>query len=145
MTARRTAIPAPMYVLIADFSSLVIRPPRIGFAMNLIESAISSIRQGGIPLRLIFCIAGGDLGLHCGMMTTRRRSCPQESCVIGYLNLMAREFKPVRFFVMPYTGGTAGVLGRRESRRASAARRKIAHARGIKHDGAEVFRAARIG
>src|SRR3954452_16752352 len=62
MTARRTAIPAPMYVLIADFSSLVIRPPRIGFAMTLIESAISSIRQGGIPLRFIFHIIGGDWG-----------------------------------------------------------------------------------
>ena len=32
------------------------------------------------------------------MMATR--SCPQKSRVIDYLNLMAREFKPVRFFVM---------------------------------------------
>src|SRR5437867_1423381 len=39
-------MPAPTYVLIADFSSLVIlviRPPRIGFAMNVIESAISGV------------------------------------------------------------------------------------------------------
>jgi hypothetical protein len=33
-------------------------------------------------------------------MATLRSSCPQESRVIGYLKLMAREFKPVRFFVM---------------------------------------------
>lgn len=32
------------------------------------------------------------------MMATR--SCPQESRVIGSLSLMAREFKPVRFFGM---------------------------------------------
>ena len=37
-------------------------------------------------------ISGGD--------ATRHRSCPQESRVIGYVKLMAREFKPVRFFVM---------------------------------------------
>jgi len=37
-------------------------------------------------------ISGGD--------ETRHRSCPQESCVIRYVKLMAREFKPVRFFVI---------------------------------------------
>jgi len=95
------------------------------------------------------------------------RSCPQESRVIGYLKLMAREFKPVRFFVMMAVaafivcGVTAFYTHRAEhgrtaeerqaywigekSGRASAARRKIAHARGIEHDGPEVFREARIG
>jgi hypothetical protein len=34
------------------------------------------------------------------MMATRHRSCPQQSRVIGYFGLMAREFKPVRFFVL---------------------------------------------
>jgi hypothetical protein len=37
-------------------------------------------------------ISGGD--------ETRHRSCPQESPVIGYLKLVAREFKPVRFFLI---------------------------------------------
>ena len=58
MTASRTAIPAPTCVLIADLSSLVIRPPRIGFAMNVIESAISGVRQDGIRLCFIFRISG---------------------------------------------------------------------------------------
>lgn len=44
-----------------------------------------------------------------------------------------------------HSGRTAGVLDRRESGRTSAARRKIADARGIEHDGPKVFRAARIG
>jgi|SRR6476620_4813200 hypothetical protein len=35
-----------------------------------------------------------------GRNATRHRSCPQESRVIGCVKLMAREFKPVRFFVM---------------------------------------------
>ena len=42
----------------------------------------------------------GHLGRHFGGDATRHRSCPQESRVIGYVKLMAREFKPVRFFVM---------------------------------------------
>ena len=35
-----------------------------------------------------------------GRNAISHRSCPQESRVIGYVKLMAREFKPVRFFVM---------------------------------------------
>ena len=42
----------------------------------------------------------GNLGGISGGYATRHRSCPQESRVIGYVKLMAREFKPVRFFVM---------------------------------------------
>ena len=43
----------------------------------------------------------GNWGWHVGGgHATRRRSCPQESRVIGYVKPMAREFKPVRFFVM---------------------------------------------
>src|ERR1700747_541034 len=102
-----------------------------------------------------------------GVVASGHRSCPQESRVIGYLKLMAREFKPVRFFVMMAVaafivfGVTAFYTHRAEhgrtaeerqayrigekSGRASAARRKIGHARGIEHDGPEVFREARIG
>jgi len=36
----------------------VIRPPRIGFAMNVIESAISGVRQDGIRLSFIFRLSG---------------------------------------------------------------------------------------
>jgi hypothetical protein len=69
--------------------------------MNVIESAIGSVRQDGIRLRFIFRISGRELGRHFGGGdATRHRSCPQESRVIGYVTLMAREFKPVRFFVM---------------------------------------------
>ena len=39
---------------------LVIRPPRIGFAMNVIESAISGVRQDGIRLSFVFRISGRD-------------------------------------------------------------------------------------
>jgi hypothetical protein len=57
-TASSTATPAPTYVLIADFSSLVIR--RI--AINVIESAISGVRQDGIRLSFVFRISGrGEL------------------------------------------------------------------------------------
>jgi hypothetical protein len=80
---------------------------------------------------------------------------------------MAREFKPVRFFVMMAVaafivcGVTAFYTHRaehgrtpeerqaysdwRESWGASATRRKIAHACGIKHNRPEIFQAARIG
>ena len=68
--------------------------------MNVIESAISGVRQDGIRLSFVFRISGRELGWHVGGDATRHRSCPQESRVIGDVKLMAREFKPVRFFVM---------------------------------------------
>jgi hypothetical protein len=68
MTASRTAIPAPTYVLIADLSSLVIRPPRIGFATIIIESAISGVRQDGIRLSFLFRISGRDRAEFCGVV-----------------------------------------------------------------------------
>ena len=68
--------------------------------MNVIESAISSVRQDGIRVRFIFRISGRELGAASGWTQTPHRSCPQESRVIGYVKLMAKEFKPVRFFVM---------------------------------------------
>jgi hypothetical protein len=80
---------------------------------------------------------------------------------------MAREFKPVRFFLMMAVaafivcGVTAFYTKRaqhgrtaeerqaywigRESGGTSATRRKIAHARGVEHDGSETILAARIG
>jgi hypothetical protein len=80
---------------------------------------------------------------------------------------MAREFKPVRFFVMMAVaafivcGVTAFYTKRAEHGRTAEerqadwigekaaeqapARCKIAHARGAKHDGPEVFQAAGIG
>ena len=41
--------------------------------------------------------------------------------------------------------GATGVLDRGESRGTSAARCKVAHARGVEHDGPEIFQAAGIG
>ena len=80
---------------------------------------------------------------------------------------MAREFKPVRFFVMMAVaafivcGVTAFYTHRAEHGRTAEERqaywigekageqaprgRKVAHARGVEHDGSEVFREARIG
>ena len=79
---------------------------------------------------------------------------------------MAREFKPVRFFVMMAVaafivcGLTAFYTHRAEHGRTAeerqaywigekaesgATRRKVAHARGAEHDGSEIFREARIG
>ena len=68
--------------------------------MNVIESAISGVRQDGIRLSFIFASQVGTDAEFRGVVASRHRSCPQESRVIGYLKLMAREFKPVRFFVM---------------------------------------------
>jgi hypothetical protein len=68
--------------------------------MNVIESAISGVRQGGIRLSFIFASRVGTNAEFRGVVAAGRRSCPQESRVIGYLKLMAREFKTVRFFVM---------------------------------------------
>ena len=68
--------------------------------MKVIESAISGVRQDGIRLSLIFASPVGTGDAFRAVMATRHRSCPQESRVIGYLKLMAREFKPVRFLVM---------------------------------------------
>src|SRR5215472_17560496 len=48
------ATPAPTYVLIADRSSLVMRPPYIRSQLTLIESVIGGVRQDGIRLSLIF-------------------------------------------------------------------------------------------
>ena len=87
--------------------------------------------------------------------------------MIGYFGLMAREFKPVRFFVlMAFTafivcGITAFYTHRAEHGRTSEERQayeigeqagkqesrdtKLATPSGIKHDGSEIFRATRIG
>src|ERR1041385_2147077 len=46
------AIPTPTYVLMADLSSLVIRPPYIGSRFNAIESEIGRVRQDGSVGRL---------------------------------------------------------------------------------------------
>jgi hypothetical protein len=86
--------------------------------------------------------------------------------VIGYVKLMAREFKPVRFFVMMAVaafivcGVTAFYTHRAEHGRTLEARQaywigekageqahrdaKLPHACGIEHDGPEIFRTARI-
>ena len=95
------------------------------------------------------------------------RSCPQESRVIGYLKLMAREFKPVRFFVMMAVaafivcGVTAFYTHRAEHGRTAEERQaywigekvgeqaprdaKLPTPAGLNIDGPEVFREARIG
>src|SRR5215469_5045921 len=93
-------MPAPTYVLIADFSSLVMRPPYIRSRLALIESVIDGIRQDGIrDKRSLFLF-----DRRISALRDRRyrivKHCPQESRVIGLAQVMAREFKPVRFFVM---------------------------------------------
>jgi hypothetical protein len=68
--------------------------------MNVIESAINGVRQDGIRLSFIFPSQVGADPEFRDVVASGHRSCPQESRVIGYLKLMARKFKPVRFFVM---------------------------------------------
>ncbi len=68
--------------------------------MNAIESAISGVRQDGIQLSFIFASQVGTNVEFRGVVASGHRSCLQESPMIGWPKLMAREFKPVRFFVM---------------------------------------------
>ncbi len=68
--------------------------------MNVIESAISGVRQDGIRLSFIFACQVGTNAEFRGVVASGHRSCLQESRMIGWPKLMAREFKPVRFFVM---------------------------------------------
>src|SRR5215471_2122263 len=66
-------MPAPMYVLSADLSSLVIRLPRIGYD-RVIEPAISRVRQDGIPMCCTFWISGSELKSQISAVGDRRYS-----------------------------------------------------------------------
>ena len=121
--------------------------------MNLTESAISSVRQDGIRLRFIFRIAGRDWDCISGDDGNTRSVLPAK-IACDWLRQShgqriqtgsvlcddgSRGIYRVRHYgvlhasrrTRPHIGGTASILDRRESGRASAARRKIAHARGL--------------
>src|SRR6188472_28471 len=71
MTASRTAIPAPTYVLIADLSSLVIRPPAIGSRLLNPRSAASVKAEYGYAS--FFASQFGSGAAFRGMRATRHR------------------------------------------------------------------------